>query len=83
MNPILLTMHTHAERGQPIALMRYLDGAAFYADRHGCIIGPRSQRGLNRKHVEAALAGGALIECSTPLARQLRERGVGTWRVRK
>ncbi len=81
MNPILLTMHTHAERGQPVALMRYPDGTAFYTDRRGCIVGPRGQRGLNRKHVEAALAGGDLIECSTPLARQLRERGVGTWRV--
>lgn len=45
MNPILLTMHTHAERGQPVALMRYPDGAAFYADRRGCIVGPRGQRG--------------------------------------
>jgi len=76
-------MHTHAERGLPVALMRYPDGAAFYADRHGCIIGPRSQRGLNRKHVEAALAGGELTECSTPLALDLRSRGVGTWRVKE
>ena len=81
MNPILIKLHTHAGRGQPLALMRYADGAAFLADRRGCIVSPRGERGLNRRHVDAALASGELTECSTPLAQSLRERGVGTWRI--
>lgn len=81
MNPILIKLHTHAGRGQPLALIRYANGPAFLADRRGCIVSPRGERGLNRKHVDAALASGELTECSTPLAQSLRERGVGTWRV--
>lgn len=81
MNPILFTMHTHAGRGQPLALIRYANGPTFLTDRRGCIVRPRGVRGLNRKHVDAALASGELTECSTPLAHELRERGVGTWRV--
>jgi len=81
MNPVLQQMHLHHQNGKPVALMRYADGAAFLADRQGCIVGPRGVRGLNRKHVDAALASGELTECSTPLAAELRGRGVGTWRV--
>jgi hypothetical protein len=79
MNPVLQQMHLHHQNGKPVALMRYADGAAFLADRQGCIVGPRGVRGL--KHVDAALASGELTECSTPLAQELRTRGVGTWRV--
>ncbi len=81
MNPVLQQMHLHHQNGQPVALMRYANGTAFLADRRGCIVSPRTPRGLNRKHVDAALASGELTECSTPLAQSLRERGVGTWRV--
>ena len=81
MNPILIKLHTHSGRGQPLALMLYANGTAFFADRRGCIVGPRGTRGLNRKHVDAALASGELTECSTSLAQSLRGRGVGAWRV--
>jgi hypothetical protein len=81
MNPVLQQMHLHFSAGKPVALMRYADGTAFLADRAGCIVRPRGVRGLNRKHVDAALASGELTEYSTPLAAELRGRGVGTWRV--
>lgn len=80
MNAILKTMRIGIH-GKHIALMQYGNGAAFLVNKYGIVLRPRKERGLDPAQVQAAIASGELTECSTPLAQELRGRGVGTWRV--
>jgi len=77
-NAIVRKMRARFKNGSPVALMCYAGGAFFFVDRYGVVVAPRGTAGLNREQSQAAIDNGELTECSTPLAHELRGRGVGT-----